>query len=322
MVSSASPVSPVSFDVLVLGEPLVELSAAEPLRNDTLVRLRFSGDALNAAAAAAAAGARTALLARVPDDELGDGLVARIAELGIDTGALVRVPGQHGVYLTHIDPEGKRQFAYARSGSAGSQLCPGDVTEELVAGSAVVLASGIAAAVSPTAHAAVLRAAALARRFVYDPNFRPRLTDAASAARTLRELAPRAELVTPSWPEEARRLLGLAERASPRDAVAAVRALGAPAVALTRGAQGVLIDTGAGVAELPAVPAREVVDQTGAGDVFTGTVAARLALGDGLLDAARLGTAAAALSVRGQGGTGYVPTLAETRSMLAREVAS
>ncbi|MGI5996840.1 MAG: PfkB family carbohydrate kinase, partial [Saccharomonospora viridis] len=119
--------STVSPDVLVLGEPLVEVSASEPFRDGATVRLAFSGDALNAAAAAAAAGAHTALLARVPDDELGDALVARVTELGIDTGAVIRVPGQHGVYFTHSDPSGRRQFAYARSGSAGSTLCPDDV---------------------------------------------------------------------------------------------------------------------------------------------------------------------------------------------------
>ncbi|MBM0236552.1 hypothetical protein JNW88_04135 [Micromonospora sp. ATA32] len=69
-------------DVLVLGEVLVELTALEPLRDGTQLRLGFSGDALNAAAAAAAAGAHTCLLARVPDDELGDELVGRVARSG------------------------------------------------------------------------------------------------------------------------------------------------------------------------------------------------------------------------------------------------
>ena len=45
--------------------------------------------------------------------------------------------------------------------------------------------------------------------------------------------------------------------------------------------------------------------------------AARLAAGDTVLEAARLGTAAAALSLAGAGGTGRVPTLAESRAALA-----
>jgi 2-dehydro-3-deoxygluconokinase len=67
----------------------------------------------------------------------------------------------------------------------------------------------------------------------------------------------------------------------------------------------------------PAVPAPRIVDSTGAGDCFAGTLTARLALGDGLLTAVRLGSAAASLSLAGQGGTGHIPTLPETRAHLA-----
>ena len=91
--------------------------------------------------------------------------------------------------------------------------------------------------------------------------------------------------------------------------------LGAGAVVVTRGADGVLVAAADGGAPtwLDAVPVPLVVDQTGAGDALAGTLAARLAAGDPLLEAARLGTAAAALSLAGAGGTGRVPTLVETR---------
>ncbi len=79
------------FDVLVLGEILVELSAPEPLRSARSFDLSFSGDALNAAAAAAAAGAAVGLLACVGDDDLGEALIDRVRELGIDTSLLRRV---------------------------------------------------------------------------------------------------------------------------------------------------------------------------------------------------------------------------------------
>jgi 2-dehydro-3-deoxygluconokinase len=89
-------------------------------------------------------------------------------------------------------------------------------------------------------------------------------------------------------------------------------------VALTRGVDGVLLDDGGRIVELPAVPAPVVVDQTGAGDSFAGTVTARLALGDQLVDAVGLGLAAASLSVGGLGGTGHVATLEESRAHAAQ----
>jgi 2-dehydro-3-deoxygluconokinase len=316
---------------VVLGEVLVELSSTEPLAAGAATRLGFSGDALNAAAAAAAAGARTVLVARIPDDELGDALVEHIGALGVDTGGVRRVPGQHGVYFSHADPDGRRQFTYVRRGSAGSGLEPADLDPDLLR-DAVVLSSGITWAVG--ADAAVRRAAELAGAFVYDPNYRPRLISAAGAGAALRAVLRHAALVTPSWPEELGELLGATPTdqscvetsapapISPHDrdpaaAVVALQALGATDVALTCGADGVLLTRPGGLLRIAAAPPPRVVDQTGAGDSFAGTVVGRLAAGDDLETAVRLGVAAAALSVQGQGGTGFVPTLDQTRAHAA-----
>ena len=64
----------------------------------------------------------------------------------------------------------------------------------------------------------------------------------------------------------------------------------------------------------PAVPAPAVVDQTGAGDAFVGTLTARLVLGDDFPTAARFGAAASSLVVGGKGGTGCIPTFEQTRA--------
>ncbi|WP_219415070.1 PfkB family carbohydrate kinase [Pseudonocardia nigra] len=303
----------VNGTVVVLGEVLVELSSTERLVAGSQVRLGFSGDALNTAAAAAAAGARTVLVSRVPDDELGDALVEHVSSLGVDCSALVRLPGQHGAYFTHADPSGGRQFVYARRGSAASGLSPADLDPDLLR-SAVVLGSGITCAISPTAAAAVRRAAELAGVFVYDPNYRPRLASLDDAAAALRAVAPHAALLTPSWPGEARALLGLTDDSEPGEAVTRLRALGARDIALTCGERGVVLAHGDAVTEIAALPAPLVVDQTGAGDSFVGTVAGRLAQGDDLPAAARLGVAAASLSVQGQGGTGFIAGLDQVRA--------
>lgn len=298
------------YDVIVLGEPLVEIATLAAIEPGVPATIGVSGDALNAAAAAAAAGASVALLARITGDELGDMIAGRVRALGVDDALLLRTSGQQGMYLVHSDPEGERQFHYARSGSVGSRLAPADLPADALAAAGAVLASGITCAVSDTARAAVLAAARLSRAFVYDPNFRPRLTTAGRAAATLAELAPLAALVTPSAPAETAALLGAVD---PAAAAASCRELGAAAVAVTCGSRGVLVDDGSRT-WVPAIPAPVVVDQTGAGDVFAGTVTARLALGDPLPDAVLLGTSAASLSVGGQGGTGKIAGVDEVRA--------
>jgi 2-dehydro-3-deoxygluconokinase len=305
----------VGFDVIVIGEILVELSSTEPLGSGSALRLGFSGDALNSAAASAAAGAHTALLTRVADDELGQRILGRLGDLGIDTSLVKLVPGQQAVYFVHADPLGDRDFVYSRRGSAGSTLEPGDVIDAGVESAAVVVSTGVTCAISDSAAAAVLEAAQRARSFIYDPNFRPLLTTAAAASGALGRVAPYASLVTPACPDETGPLLATDD---PLTAAALVRGLGADAVAVTRGPDGIVLDDGFGIHEVAAVPAPALIDQTGAGDSLVGTIAGRLALGDSLLEAVRLGSAASSLSLQGQGGTGFVASLEQSRAHLGK----
>lgn len=311
------------YDVLVLGEVLVEIHAGTALReaaDGTPARISYSGDALNAAAAAAAAGARTALLAVVGDDELSVPLLNRAAELGVDISHVRRAPRPNGAYVLSADTDGDRAFVYWRTHSAGSTLGPGHIASwrDLLTGCGALVTSGITGALSPSSRDAVLAAARLVHgaggHVTYDPNFRSRLTGPARARELLAEIAPLTGLLKASCPADARALV---DTADPRAAAARCRALGARTVVVTAGADRLLLDDGARAAYLPVPVNPEPVDATGAGDCFTGTTTARLVLGDTLADAVAYGTAAASLSVSGRGGTGRVPAFSETAALVA-----
>ena len=304
------------FDVVVMGEILVEVATDVAFGHGIPAQLGISGDALNVAAAAAAAGARVGLQSVLTDDDLGKAIAARIVELGVSPDLLKFRRGQQGVYLVHCDPDGQREFSYARSGSVGSTLGPEDVDPAAFSAAGAAVAGGIACAISASSREAVRKAAAISPRFLFDPNFRPRLTSVADAAAILAELAPQAFLVTPSYPGETSALLS---SSSPTEAAAKLRGLGASNVAVTCGADGIQLDgvglEGAGGSSwIDAIPAPAVVDQTGAGDAFVGTLTARLVLGDSLTESARYAAAAASLVVGGKGGTGFIPTFEQTRT--------
>jgi sugar/nucleoside kinase (ribokinase family) len=302
-------------DVVVIGEPLVEFSAPQPLTSADTFHLSFSGDALNAAVAAAATGAHVALVTRTGEDEFGERLIAFAAAHGIDTRWMWRGPGHSGAYAVGADPQGERAFAYMRSGSAASRLSPADVTAAPVARAGAVLLSGITAALSDSCAAAVVAAAEVARgKVVYDPNFRHRLTTATAAREILEKVAPHAALVTPSCPADS---VALLETADAERAAALCLELGATAAAVTRGPEGVHLATAEDGFDVPAVAAPVIVDATGAGDAFAGVLTARLARGASLVDAVRGGAAAASLSLAGQGGTGRVATAAEIEALLS-----
>lgn len=304
-----------SFDVVVLGELLLEVSTREAIADGVVARLGVSGDALNVAAAAAAAGASVGLAAILPDDDLGDALHARVLELGISDRLLTHRRGQQGLYIVHADPDGEREFSYVRGGSVGSTLSPADLDAAVLGRAGAVVTSGITGAISASARAAVQFAATASDRFAYDPNFRPRLTSAAKARALLHTLAPSLWLATPSYPRETSLLLGAD---SPRTAVDELRRLGTRNVAVTCGAEGVHLAVGDVDRWVHAIPAPEVVDQTGAGDAFIGTFVARTVLGDSPEQAVRLACSASALVVGGPGGASSIPTLDRTRALAER----
>ncbi|MCX5308515.1 PfkB family carbohydrate kinase [Streptomyces sp. NBC_00160] len=311
------------YDVLVLGEVLVEIHAGTALRDaaaGTPARISYSGDALNAAAAAAAAGARTALLAVVGDDELSVPLLRRATGLGVDVSHVRRAPHPNGAYLLSADTDGDREFVYWRTRSAGSTLAPRHVASwrGLLTRCGALVTSGITGALSPSSRDAVLAAARLVHgaggHLTYDPNFRSRLTGRAEARELLARIAPLTGLLKTSCPADA---LALVDTADPRAAAARCRALGARTVAVTAGADRLLLHDGSGAVYLPVPVNPEPVDATGAGDCFSGTTTARIALGDTLTDAVAYGVAAASLSVSGRGGTGRVPAFTETVALAA-----
>jgi 2-dehydro-3-deoxygluconokinase len=307
-------------EVLVIGEPLLELSATEPLETATEFRASFSGDALNAAAAAAAAGVATALLTRVGDDEVGTRLVRYAASLGIRTDLIRSGPAHTGAYLVGADPEGRRDFVYLRAGSAATWITPADLDGSDVDDVPVLLVSGIAMASSPsladTVVAAAERVHARGGTVVYDPNYRRRLVGAATARRHLERLAPSVSVAVPSCPADAEPLVGSAEPARVADALLA---MGAAAVVVTLGSGGAYLHDGRDGVTVPPTRAPRVVDATGAGDVFAGTLAAGLARGPLSAGAVRLAQAAAALSLGGVGGTGRLPSLAEAQALAAAD---
>jgi sulfofructose kinase len=88
-------------------------------------------------------------------------------------------------------------------------------------------------------------------------------------------------------------------------------------VAVTLGGRGVVWRDGDALHRLPAF-AVEVVDTLGAGDVFHGAFALAVAEGQGVADATRFASAAAALKCTGFGGRLATPTRAAVEALLVR----
>lgn len=259
------------------------------LGGDTVVSP--GGKGANTAVAAARLGADVSLLGAVGDDGHGRLLRASLADAGVSARYLRTVDRPTGVAYITVTPDGENSILV--SPGANSALAPGDLTEDVFDGVRVVVLS--LEVPLPTVESAVARAAEKGVRV---------LVNLSPAARLSAETLAALDVLLVNE-HEAGYLLG-ADDADPRKLLE----LGPRAAVVTRGAAGAVVIDGdmSTAVESSRVTA---VDTTGAGDAFAGALAAALAEGVDLVEAARRAVRVAAVSVTRHGAQPSYPTAAE-----------
>jgi ribokinase len=268
-------------------------------------RVTGGGKGANQAVAAARAGAQVVFVTALGTDDIGDRAMDSLAGEGLDLRHVRRVADTpSGIALILVDQAGENVIAVAAGANAA--LRPEDV-----APIAAIVEPGDAILVQLEIPAAtVLATAALARRrgarLILNPAPARPLEDALLGA---------VSLITPNEHEAAS--LTHAGSADLARAAAVLHDRGVPEVLITLGAAGVYVSTAGVATHLPAF-AVDAVDTTAAGDVFNGALAVALIEGRPLIEAARFGSAAAAISVTRPGARESAPRRAEIDAWLAR----
>ncbi|CAM3471817.1 2-dehydro-3-deoxygluconokinase [Bordetella sputigena] len=302
------------FDIVGLGEPLIEFNQTRPGHPEFLQG--YGGDTSNAIIAAARQGARCAYLTRIGADVFGEQLMQLWRDENVDTGGAMIDPHAHtGLYFVQHGPEG-HVFSYMRHGSAASRMNPEDLRHGLVERAAFLHVSGISLAISATAcdtvFAAIERARAAGTQVCLDSNLRLRLWPVDRARAILREAMSLADIFLPSM-DDMRHLTG---HADPGRTLDWIRAAGAPGVIVLKlGREGAILDDGHGRIIVPGLVV-DAVDATGAGDCFAGSLLAKRARGADWGAAVHYANAAAALSTRGFGAVQPLPTAVEVEAFL------
>ena len=242
------------------------------------------GKGANQAVAAARLGAEVTMVGAVGDDDLGGAAIRALRDEGIDVEHIAVVDQPTGVALIVVDRSGENQIAVASG--ANAEMFLGDLD---LPGEGVVL---LGHEVSPAVVEKAGRLAATAGwRVVLNP----------APARALPDMP--IAVLTPNRSEAAE----LSGEAGPQAAARVLSERTGAAVLITLGADGaLLLEPGGTPVRLPAAQV-EVVDTTGAGDTVNGALAAELANGASLIDAARFALRAAAISTTRPGARGGMP---------------
>lgn len=298
-------------DVVCIASWNVDLIAHIPAplaRGQTLLASHFErqpgGKGSNAAVAAARQGARVGLVARIGGDDFGRMGLDLWAREGIDATHVVRAPGEtNGTALILVYADGDNSIAVCPGAGTGLQADHVQNAQAMIAGARVVMAS------CEVPLSASQQAFALAGQHGVTTLLNP-----APAMPLPDELWPLVDVLTPNEGE----LQALAGEADTESAAGQLLARGVGAVVVTLGAKGCCLYR-SGHAPL-AVPghAMQVADTIGAGDTFTGALAAALAHGDAWPQALRTANAAAALSTLAHGAVSAMPTLPAVAQWLAQ----
>lgn len=254
-------------------------------------RIVGGGCAATAAVAVARLGGEAMLAARLGNDEIGAMILAELEAEGVDCSLVNRAPGGRSSFSSiYVDLAGERQIVnYRGEGLAegADWLADAPVPDAVVADTRWV--AGARAALD------LARARGIPGVLDAEAPIDPALLAAAShAAFSVQGLAS----------------LGHGERP---EAALAGAASGLPGWAcVTDGARGVFLADGG---HLPAFPV-QVADTLGAGDVWHGAFALRLAEGADEVQAIRFANAAAALKCTRFGGRAGTPRRAETEAFL------
>ncbi|WP_104109864.1 ribokinase [Arthrobacter sp. N199823] len=271
------------------------------------------GKSANQAVAAARLGGQVTLLGAVGEDANGEMLLASAASSGVNTEHVRRVTEPTGVAVISVDAQGENTIII--SAGANATLLPTHMDPAVFAGAAVLclcleVAPETVLAAAQTGHDA--GATVLLNLSPYAP--------------IAEELAQLVDVLLVNAHEASAFLDGFAMPVSgaPADAwhgaIARFAARGLSKVLVTLGADGSVVLDSTNMAH-PAVliaPTKvHAVDTTGAGDAFTGAVAARLAAGDSLVDAARQASVAAALATTKRGTQAAYPLLEDVTALLS-----
>ncbi len=290
-------------DVIVVGSALVEITPATP--GQSLVEARRlvplpSGSAANFAICLAHLGVSVGFITRVGDDELGEWLLRRLAEQGIERQLMEKVPGQYTpCSFCWADLSGAKTFYFYRFPGYSdpmATLSPDAVAADTLAAArffdfteATIRAPRLRSVIFALAE----RARAAGVQVCYAVNYRPaswkvsipEVIDAQHRAMA------KADIVLMN-DQEAELLVGTAD---PQAAATRVQALGPCLVAVTCGERGALVAAD----DQYWIDAHhvEVCYDVGAGDAFHAGLLAGLLAGMSPPQAGRFASAAAALKI-------------------------
>lgn len=260
------------FDILTIGEMLIDLTQTGVSDQGIPVYTAFPGGApANVAVAAAKLGASTAFIGKVGDDAFGKLLVDTVKNNGVNAdGMIVTDTANTTLAVVSLQQSGERDFAFYRKGFADTQLSESEISDDTLKNTHILHFGSVSMTEDPSRTAtfnSALRAKNMGATITYDPNYRASLWDSLDDALVQMKMPLSIVDILKISNEE---LPLIADTDDPEEGTKLLsERYGIPLILLTLGAKGAYYRFGdcTGLCEGVKV---KVADTNGAGDTFFG----------------------------------------------------
>ncbi|HZD60677.1 MAG TPA: sugar kinase [Anaerolineae bacterium] len=301
------------FDIISIGECMVELYSDRPLADSEKFNKSYGGDTISVLVAASRLGSRTGYITRVGEDPFAPYLLQSWLDEIIDISLVRITPGRkNGIYFISAFEGGGSELSYYREGSAAATLSVDDLETEYLSAAKYLHISGVSQAVSDSCRRTVYEASRLVKEnktglVSYSPHLKFGLWSVDEAKIAFHEVLPYIDILFIEYPSESRDLNG---DTSPEALIRALWQQGIRIAVLKLEDRSCIAgERHSGViGEVEAFSAGKVVDETGASDIFTGAFLHGLARGFDIFQAARLGNIMAGLKLTGRGSIASMPS--------------
>lgn len=308
------------FDLITIGESLIELSSNQTLKDSECLHKFYGGDSIVTAIAASRLNSRVGFISCIGDDPFKEFLLSSWDNEIIDTTNVRVVDAPNGLYMVSRKSINEKEFVYYRKKSASSQLSVEDIKEDYIKKTKIVYASGVTQSLSLNAREAVKKAFQIAKEnniiTAYDPNFSRLISTPDDAKEYFEEIIPYTDILFMSAKND-----NILFDTSSIDNISKYLAdIGISVSVIKSSTDSGYFISNKGNITFVKFYYENVVDTTSSGDAFNGAFLHSIAQGYNPVEAAKIASIDAGLQAQGIGAVKSTPHYDEVYEIYKSEV--
>ena len=310
-----------SFDLITIGESLIELSTNKKLGDSDYLQKYYGGDSLVVALAAKRLNSKVGFITCLGDDSFKDFLLDSWKNEGLDTSFVRVVNDKNGVYMVSRTAELCKEFIYYRNKIAPAKLSIEDIDNNYIKSARIIYASGVTQSLSMTSREAVSKAFKIAKEngiiTAYDPNYSPLITTIENIKEYFKEIFPLTDILFMSIKHDTQYLFDIS---SIENFVKFLTDNGVQTIVLKSATDKGYYIYNNGNKNFVRFYTENIVDTTSSSDAFNGAFLHATAQGYNALEAAKIASIDAGLQAQNIGAVKSVPYYDEVYKIYNSEV--